>query len=64
MRQKNLTNKDNRNFLARLTVALAPQDELVAYRAREVSRKQAGLKEKTEISVSVPERSARFLGLI
>lgn len=64
MEKKKLLIEDNRSFLERLVVALAPQDELVAYKAREIVKAQAVLNEKNEVSTTVPERSARFLGFI
>jgi len=64
MKKKNLPTTDKRGFLARLTVALAPQDELVAYRAREITRNQNAPAEEIEMTISSNDRAARFLGSI
>lgn len=64
MKKKNLPMTDNRGFFARLAVLLAPQDELVAYRAREIVKKQDSSREKLKASARAPKRSARFLGFI
>ncbi len=64
MEKKKLLMNDKRSFLARLAVALAPQDELVAYRAREIIKDQVNSGEKGEVPTAIPEQSARFLGFI
>lgn len=64
MKKKNLGIVDNRSFLARLTVLLAPQDDLVAYKAREIVKSQEAKSENEPVAVADSDRAARFLGSI
>lgn len=64
MAKKNLSIRDNRGFLARLTVLLAPQDTHVACEARKITRTQNTSAVEKEITISTNDRAARFLGSI
>ena len=64
MKKKNLPKNDDRGFLARLTIALAPQDELIAHRSREITKGHKNSGEKAEEKTHARNSAARFLGFV